>query len=240
MPSSLRRPGSVLDLSIRRDYRAGRPSGPGFPPTLGAMTQSSQPDAPRPWPKLSSEPGPDLFVARARYDLLVNPRTEASMRRMVLETPDWVNVVALTRERELVLVRQYRFGTAHVTLEIPGGVIDPGEESAQAAIRELREETGYTASSWTYLGAVEPNPAFHDNRCHHWLATDVERTAEQDQDPGEDIRVEVHPVDQVLEWIRTGQVDHSLVICALARVFDLRASSARDSGGNGDLGPAAQ
>ena len=82
-------------------------------------------DTPRPWTKLGSEPGPDLLVARARFDLLLNPRTGRELRRLVLDTRDWVNVVALTPERRLIVVRQYRFGTERVTTEIPGGVVDP-------------------------------------------------------------------------------------------------------------------
>ena len=126
---------------------------------------------PLPWTKLSSRHEPSLLLFRPRWDKLVNPRTQQPMDRLVLETPDWVNVVALTEDEQLILVQQYRFGTSNVTTEIPGGMVDRGEAHADAAQRELREETGYAARTWTYLGAVEPNPAFHDNLCHHWLAT---------------------------------------------------------------------
>src|SRR5262245_40026071 len=133
---------------------------------------------PRPWKTLSSEPGPDLLIARARFDRLENPRTGAHLRRLVLDTADWVHVVALTEERRLVVGRQYRFGTRAVTLEIPGGVIDAGEPPEEAARRELREETGFTAPRWSLLGIVEPNPAFQNNRCHHFLAEGAQRTHE--------------------------------------------------------------
>jgi ADP-ribose pyrophosphatase len=149
------------------------------------------------------------------------------MERLVLETRDWVNVVALTPHEELVVVRQYRFGTQSVTVEIPGGVIDRGEKPLDAARRELREETGYTSDDWTALGSVTPNPAFHDNRCHHFLARSAQRTHGQELDQGEDIVVEILPLERVRELARNGEIHHALVLSALGRVLDLRLT---DSG----------
>jgi ADP-ribose pyrophosphatase len=176
---------------------------------------------PRPWIRHDREEGPDLLIARARFDTMENPRTGRRMRRTVLESPDWVNVVAVTPERRLVLVRQYRFGSAGVTTEIPGGVVDRGEAHGEAARRELAEETGYTSERWSYLGFVEPNPAFLENRCHHWLAEEALRTEETDLDPGEDIVVTTIELGRVPEEIASGRILHSLVICALSRVLDL-------------------
>jgi ADP-ribose pyrophosphatase len=178
---------------------------------------------PAPWKRVGSERGPDLLVARARFDALVNPRTGATLRRTVLETADWVNVVALTPERRLVVVKQFRFGSGTVTTEIPGGVVDRGEEPLEAAIRELREETGHTAERWSPLGVVEPNPAFHTNLCHHFLAEGARRSHELELDPGEDIVVETLDLEEVARRIRAGEIRHSLVVAALARVLDLRA-----------------
>jgi ADP-ribose diphosphatase len=183
---------------------------------------SEPPQRPRPWQKLKSESGPNLLVCRARFDTLVNPRTGLDLRRTVLETPDWVNVVALTPEQRLVLVHQYRFGTGSVTAEIPGGVVDRGEAHADAARRELREEAGYTAERWTYLGAVEPNPAFHDNLCHHWLAEQAHLTHPQELDSGEDILVETVELGEVRARIQSGVIRHALVLTALAKYFTLR------------------
>jgi 8-oxo-dGTP pyrophosphatase MutT (NUDIX family) len=199
------------DASGRDRVQASSPGDAGAP--------ASRPAA---WPKLESRHGAHLVLFRPRWDRMRNPRTGEEFDRLVLETPDWVNVVALTKDRRLVCVRQYRFGTASVTLEIPGGVIDRGEAHQEAARRELLEETGYTATKWRYLGAVEPNPAFHDNLCHHWLAEDCERTHEQGLDDGEDIHIETVLLSDVVRHIESGDIRHSLVISALSRVVDLR------------------
>lgn len=179
---------------------------------------------PRPWRTERSERGENLLICRVRFDHMENPRTGEVLRRTVLETRDWVNVVALTRDERLVVVKQFRFGTGAVTLEIPGGVIDHGEAPLDAARRELREECGYSAREWTYLGAVEPNPAFHDNLCHHFLARGAERTHEQELDEGEDIVVAELALEEVRERILQGEIRHALVLTALQRVLDLRRS----------------
>ncbi len=180
---------------------------------------------PLPWTVHSSERGPDLLVARARFDVVENPRTGKRLRRLVLEAPSWCNIVALTPERRLVVVRQFRFGTGTVTTEIPGGVVDQGEEPNETARRELREETGYTAERWSYLGEVEPNPAFQNNVCHHFLAEDARRTHELELDAGEDITVDTLELEELRERVLSGEIRHSLVVCALARILDLRNSA---------------
>ena len=166
----------------------------------------------------------DLILFRQRWDSLENPRTGERMRRLVLETKSWVNVVAVDERGRLVMVEQYRFGTQRVTTEVPGGVIDPGEEPLDTAKRELREETGYTGEHWTYLGAVEPNPAFQDNLCHHFLAQDVRCTEPQELDAGEDIRVVLLAPEAVRAAVAEGEINHALVLTALAHVMDLRTS----------------
>jgi ADP-ribose pyrophosphatase len=182
----------------------------------------TDPASPRPWPRHASRYAPSLLLFRPRWDLMENPRTGARLERLVLEAPEWVNVVARTIAGKFVLVRQFRFGIGRVTTELPGGLIDSGETPRAAAERELIEETGYLAAQWSSLGYVEPNPAIHDNRCRQFLAEACTRVMAQALDPGEDIQVVELSEDEVRDAVRSGEIAHSLVISALARVIDLR------------------
>lgn len=181
-----------------------------------------------PWPRLQSEIAHEYTVFRVRRDECRSPLTDDQHTFYVIEAPDWVNVIPVTPEGQLVFVRQYRHGTGAVSLEIPGGIIDPEDASpARAARRELVEETGYDTGTLLHLGTVAPNPALQNNRCHCYLALNARPTHAPALDQTEDIETTLVDPDEVPGLILSGQVSHALVVAA----FYLFAQYRRDPEG---------
>lgn len=173
------------------------------------------------WVKLASKAGPELPLFRVRLDTMRHPTSSAEFQRVVLETSDWVTVVAVTTAGEIVMVEQYRFGIGELTTEPVAGMVDPGEDSLAAAKRELLEETGFGKGVWRYLGSVQANPAIHNNLCHHWLVEDVIPMQPPAPDAGEAVRVHLMTLDEIKEAIVVGKLKHPLGLSALSRVFPL-------------------
>jgi ADP-ribose pyrophosphatase len=144
-----------------------------------------------------------------------SPHTGATHPFYRIDSADWVNVVALTADDELVMVRQYRHGEGRVTLEIPGGLVDPGESAATAAARELLEETGYRAGSVEPLGVVNPNPALFGNRTETFLVRGAVRVAEILNGHTEETVVELLPRAALHDTLRAGRITSALVVAAL-------------------------
>ncbi len=175
---------------------------------------------PETWPKPQVWPTLEVGETLSRGVFSVqdvvrrSPRTGRTGRYQVLHIPDWANVIALTPDDEVVLVSQYRHGLDVVTHEIPGGVLEPGEDPASGAARELVEETGYTGELPVHLGTVHPNPAIQDNACSTWLITEARKTTEPTPDEGEDLTVVTVPISQIPALLRQGHITHSLVVAA--------------------------
>ena len=135
----------------------------------------------------------------------------------VLKLFNWANVIPITSDQQVVFVKQYRHGIGHVTLEIPGGVVD-GEDKdpLKTAQRELFEETGYKAKEMIFLGEYHPNPAMQDNICCAYLAENVIKISEPtfDAEGFEVIEVCLIPLTQVPQMIANGDITHSAVITA--------------------------
>ncbi len=137
----------------------------------------------------------------------------------VMEFRTWANVVAITKDQKVVLVKQYRHGVEDVLLELPGGIVEDGESPLAGVKRELSEETGYASANIVEVGWVYPNPANQINKLYCFLALDAEKITEQDLDDGEDIEVQLIPLDELLAIAKDGKFHHALHVAVLFRVF---------------------
>ena len=170
---------------------------------------------PQPWEVVETERVQECKVFAVSRSMARSPRTGEVHPFFCIEADEWVNVVPITADDQMVMVRQYRHGSREITLEIPGGIVDPGEAPAEAAARELLEETGYRAERVEAIGVVNPNPALFGNRCHTFLAPDVVRVAEISNTQLEETVVELVPVAKIADQLRQGRIDHALVVAAL-------------------------
>lgn len=170
----------------------------------------------RRWPLVRSEIRGHYHVFNLRRDFKTSPRTGREMEFHVLECPDWVNVIALTPDRQIVLVEQYRHGTDSVDLEIPGGVMDATDASPlETGVRELREETGFEGENARLIGRVAPNPAILNNTCHTVLVENCVQRHALELDSGEDLATHVLPLTELPRLMAEGRFHHSLMIAAL-------------------------
>lgn len=170
----------------------------------------------KPWPKLNSKSLADFRIFSVRSDEKLSPRTGQPHDFFIIDSVNWVNVVAITPEQQLVMIEQFRHGTNTTELEIPGGVMDPTDTSPLAAgLRELREETGYAPEQAELLGQIFPNPAIMSNTCFTVLARNCQLKHDTEMDSGEDLITRLVPLAEIPQLIRSGKICHSLVVVAL-------------------------
>lgn len=175
----------------------------------------------RPWETIGSTAAGDHRIFTIRSDRKISPRTGQAHDFYVIDCQCWVNVIALTPERQLVMVEQYRHGSNTVELEIPGGMIDPRDVSPVAAgERELREETGYEGEQARLIGEIFPNPAIMNNTCYTVMVENCRCVHPLEFDGGEDLITRLVPVADLSALVADGKIRHSLVVVALY-YFDL-------------------
>jgi 8-oxo-dGTP pyrophosphatase MutT (NUDIX family) len=170
----------------------------------------------KPWEKIGSEPVGNFRIFTIRSDKKISPRTGRPHDFYVIDSVNWVNVIAVTPERELVMVEQYRHGSNTVELEIPGGMIDAADESpAAAGVRELREETGYEGEQSQIIGRIFANPAILSNTCFTLLVQNCRLKHSVEMDQGEDLLTRLVPITEIPKLVAAGRIQHSLVVVAL-------------------------
>jgi 8-oxo-dGTP pyrophosphatase MutT (NUDIX family) len=183
----------------------------------------------KPWKILSSRRAAEFRIFNIRTDHKISPRNATEHDFHIIESANWVNVIAATPDHQLVMIEQYRHGSNAVELEIPGGMIDPKDPSPEAAgARELREETGYAGEGVQIIGSILPNPAIMSNTCFTVMVRNCRQAHPIEWDHGEDIVTRLVPIADIPRLVSSGQIRHSLVVVALYH-FELwqRAQSAQ-------------
>ena len=170
----------------------------------------------RHWKRLGGEIAFDAGIFRVRtdrYEFL----GRATHDFHVIESNTWVNVVAMTPEEQVVLVRQFRHGVQETSLEVPGGIVDDTDaDPAAGGARELLEETGYGGTPMELLGAVTSNPAILTNRTYSYLTTDARPLSPPNPDENEHLELVLRPVREIASLLKSGEIHHSLSVCALS------------------------
>ncbi len=171
------------------------------------------------WKTKSSEYLVKKPWATLRVDECELPDGRIASEYYVLEYPNWVNVVAITEDEKVVMVKQYRHSGDIVSIEIPGGVIDGDEEPVAAAKRELLEETGYAFENFELVSTIYPNPATSNNVTYAYLATGGKKVQEQDLDEHEDIEIEFYSIEEVKEMLLKNEIPQALHVTGLFYAF---------------------
>ncbi len=169
----------------------------------------------KPWPIIKEEVLLKTPVFNVCHRFGLSPLDGQEKPFVYLDCPPWVQVLAVTENAEVVLVRQYRHGSGEFSLELPGGVVEKGQSPLAAAQRELREETGYGAEKWQSLAQFLPNPAVQGNVAHLFLAEGAAVVGATDFDPDEDIELELVPLTDLPKLVKDGTINHAIMVAGI-------------------------
>jgi len=169
-------------------------------------------EKPETWTRAKTKEIADCRVFKVRMDFCRRESDAAEYNFFVVESPDWVNIIALTENNAVVLIEQFRHGTQEIVLEIPGGMVDEDEQAETTARRELLEETGYSSDEFIFLGKSRPNPAIQTNWIYHYLALNCEKTEETAFDEHESVVTKLVSLAEIENLVQSGEITHSLAI----------------------------
>lgn len=178
------------------------------------LSEEALTDRVHPWTTLEVELVADCRIFAVNRFRRASPVSGKVGEFNTISSANWVNVIALTDQQEVVMIRQYRHGSDEITLEIPGGILDDGETPEEAGARELLEETGFAGERAEIIGSVRPNPALFNNYAYTVLITGARRVAEPSPDEHEEIASRLYTLNEVEEMLRRGEITHSLVVNA--------------------------
>ena len=181
------------------------------------------PSSLRAWRELTRECVADCRIFSVERSVAASPVDGEPHAFHRIQSIDWAQILPITTDGNAVLVRQYRHGAQRFTLEIPGGLVDPGEDPATAALRECLEETGYRARVALPLGVVNPNPALFGNRLSAFYALDVEPERAVQNTGTELTEAVLVPVRELEDLLLAGEIDHALVAGTLWRYLRLHS-----------------
>lgn len=172
------------------------------------------------WALVKSETVAKTPVFNLESHTFLSPKDGREKPFTILDVNDWVQVLPITNDGQAVLVKQFRLGTREISLELPGGVVEPGQTPLEAAKRELMEETGYQAANWRKVASFRPNPAVQNNTAHFFTAEEAWLSGPTNFDENEDLELILTPLDQLKAMIRDGKIDHAIMVAAIMSYFN--------------------
>ncbi|MDR1871126.1 MAG: NUDIX hydrolase [Deltaproteobacteria bacterium] len=168
------------------------------------------------WPLL----GEEVLLNSKVFDVMsrrcLSPKDGKEKKFMAIKAPEWANTLALTPKREVILCRQFRYGSREFSLELPGGAVDKGQTPEEAAIRELTEETGFVGQNFRHLCSLRPNPALFDNWIHTYVCDGAVKSGQTHFDENEAIEDILIPIADLPSFILDGKIDHALMVAAIS------------------------